>query len=86
MHELRTILCINLLIGRETSATKLYRVVGCVIHPNYVPSFYNDIAVCKIAGVITYSAQVGPVCLPFRPINVPAVTALGQYLYFADYI
>ncbi|XP_029669317.1 venom serine protease 34-like [Formica exsecta] len=51
--------------GRETNATKLFRVSKCTMHP-YYKEIHNDIAVCKIVGSITYSAEVGPVCLPFE--------------------
>lgn len=35
------------------------------MHP-YYNEIHNDIAVCKIIGTIEYSAEVGPVCLPFQ--------------------
>jgi len=51
--------------GNETKATKLFRVSKCTMHP-YYNEIHNDIAVCKIIGTIEYSAEVGPVCLPFQ--------------------
>lgn len=73
----------TLRIGRETNATKLYRVENCDIHPYYQSNKNadNDVAVCKIVGSITYSAEVGPACLPFRYRGYSfadrIVTALG---------
>lgn len=70
-------------IGRDTNATKLFPLAGCTIHPEYQSNkfAYNDIAVCKIVGKIEYSAEVGPVCLPFRhsrdSFAGDTVTALG---------
>ncbi|XP_029159143.1 venom serine protease 34-like isoform X1 [Nylanderia fulva] len=52
-------------IGSETKATKLFRVSKCIMH-SYYNEIHNDIAVCKIIGTIEYSAEVGPVCLPFQ--------------------
>ncbi|XP_011706495.1 PREDICTED: venom serine protease 34-like, partial [Wasmannia auropunctata] len=68
--------------GSDTDATKIFAVIGCVIHPKYNnKNNLNDIAVCKINGNIEYSAAVGPVCLPFRhkydSFNGNIVTALG---------
>ncbi|XP_020294866.1 venom serine protease 34-like isoform X2 [Pseudomyrmex gracilis] len=51
--------------NKETNATKVYRLSNYVIHPFY-KGFSNDIAVCEIIGIIEYSAEVGPVCLPFQ--------------------
>lgn len=51
--------------GSETKATKLFRVSKCIMHP-YYNEIHNDIAVCKIVGTIEYSAEIGPVCLPFQ--------------------
>ncbi|XP_072766735.1 venom serine protease 34-like [Anoplolepis gracilipes] len=51
--------------GNETKATKLFRVSSCKMHP-YYKDIHNDIAVCNIIGTIQYSAEVGPVCLPFH--------------------
>ncbi|XP_072742533.1 venom serine protease-like [Anoplolepis gracilipes] len=66
--------------GKETNATKLFRINNCDLHPKYKDT-YNDIAVCKIIGEIKYSPEVGPVCLPFQhysnSFNGYNVTALG---------
>ncbi|KAM0726093.1 Venom serine protease 34 [Formica fusca] len=66
--------------GKETNATKLFRINNCEIHPKY-NDIQNDIAVCKIYGSITYSNEVGPVCLPFQHRRYSfvgaIVTALG---------
>ncbi|XP_067208364.1 venom serine protease 34-like isoform X2 [Linepithema humile] len=70
----------DVLTGKETKATRLYRMNWCKMHPNYYV-FHNDIAVCKIMGIIDYSAEVGPVCLPFQhkqnSFDGSVVTALG---------
>ncbi|XP_011702419.1 PREDICTED: venom serine protease-like isoform X2 [Wasmannia auropunctata] len=69
--------------GRDTKATELFKLIGCKIHPWYQSNAnaYYDVAVCKIAGSIKYSAEVGPVCLPFRhrrdTFADSTVTALG---------
>ncbi|XP_036145389.1 venom serine protease isoform X2 [Monomorium pharaonis] len=69
--------------GSETKATKLFRVETCYIHPNYQSNTVanNDVAVCKIYGTITFNAEVGPACLPFRygqySFANNIVTALG---------
>ncbi|XP_011166277.1 venom serine protease isoform X2 [Solenopsis invicta] len=68
--------------GDETKATVLYRLEGCVIHPNYYENTGdNDVAVCKTSKTITFSANVGPACLPFRlrykSFAGSNVTALG---------
>ncbi|EFN63716.1 Transmembrane protease, serine 9 [Camponotus floridanus] len=52
--------------GEETNATKLFLVNKCIMHPSYKENKQDDIAVCKIIGTINYSAEVGPVCLPFH--------------------
>jgi len=73
----------TLRIGGETNATKLYRLSKYTIHPGYQGNkdAYKDIAVCKISGIIEYSARVGPVCLPFQKEQKSfvgnIVTALG---------
>ncbi|KAH0949026.1 hypothetical protein HN011_009426 [Eciton burchellii] len=66
--------------GKETDATKLFRISNCFKHPLY-KDYHNDIAVCKIKGTIQYSSKVGPVCLPFHhyrnSFDGSKVTALG---------
>ncbi|XP_076628671.1 venom serine protease 34 [Colletes latitarsis] len=58
-HDIRT--------GKETNATKLYRIKKATMHPNYFrKSFLNDIAVVELHGNIVYSNEVGPACLPFQ--------------------
>ncbi|XP_011263108.2 venom serine protease 34 isoform X1 [Camponotus floridanus] len=53
--------------GNETKATKLFRVNKCIMHPYYKETRQDyDIAICKIIGALKYSAEVGPVCLPFQ--------------------
>ncbi|XP_024892139.1 venom serine protease 34-like [Temnothorax curvispinosus] len=57
--------------GRDTNATRLFRLDNCTIHPGFsnlqdAQYAHNDVAVCKIARKIEYNAQVGPVCLPFQ--------------------
>ncbi|KAL0117195.1 hypothetical protein PUN28_010202 [Cardiocondyla obscurior] len=54
--------------GRDTNATRLFPVIKIDIHPYYNNELYgyNDVAICKIYGLINYSAEVGPVCLPFQ--------------------
>jgi len=70
--------------GKETDATKLFRISNCLKHPLY-KDYHNDIAVCKIEGTIQYSSKVGPVCLPFHhyrnSFDGSKVTALGQYRF-----
>lgn len=70
-------------VGRDTNATKIFRIFGCKKHPEYNnnANAYNDIAVCKIIGSIEYSAKIGPTCLPFQhkqdSFAGSIVTALG---------
>ncbi|XP_029163413.1 venom serine protease 34-like [Nylanderia fulva] len=68
--------------GTETNATKLFRIVNCIMHEHYNDNHNdNDIAICKINGTIEYSAEVGPACLPFQhrddTFGGDIVTALG---------
>lgn len=77
----------NKFAGEETNATKLYHMSHYTIHPDYHEgNISNDIAVCKIIGIIKYSAEVGPVCLPFQhkcdSFIGDIVTLLGQYFRF----
>ncbi|XP_011876306.1 PREDICTED: venom serine protease-like isoform X2 [Vollenhovia emeryi] len=51
--------------NEETKATKVFRLDECKIHSSY-NGRDNDVALCKIRGTITYSQEVGPVCLPFQ--------------------
>ncbi|XP_037044742.1 venom serine protease 34-like [Bradysia coprophila] len=51
--------------GSDTNATKIFRISNCIMHPRYEAD-HNDVAVCKIIGDIQFSAEVGPVCLPFQ--------------------
>ncbi|KAG4065350.1 hypothetical protein HA402_012295 [Bradysia odoriphaga] len=66
--------------GSDTNATKIYPISKCTTHPQYVGS-NNDVAICEIIGDIQFSAQVGPVCLPFQhrrdSFNDVTVTVLG---------
>lgn len=72
-------------IGRDTNVTKIFRIIKCLQHPGYdvnnAYNAYNDVAVCEIDGTIKYSAEVGPVCLPFQhkrdSFDDSIVTALG---------
>ncbi|GAB1860366.1 Venom serine protease 34-like [Camponotus japonicus] len=73
----------NVSTGAETNATKVFRVTKIDI------ADAGDIALCKIKGVIKYSAEVGPVCLPFQhscdSFGGDIVTALGWGLMgYAD--
>lgn len=54
--------------GSDTNASKLYRIEKCTSHPKYLDDI-NDVAICKIVGTIQFSAEVGPVCLPFQHKN-----------------
>lgn len=72
-----------LFVGSDTNATKLFRINQCLTHPEY-EDFHNDVAICMIHGTITYSAEVGPACLPFQhrqdSFAGNIVTILGRYL------
>ncbi|KAG5325916.1 SP34 protease, partial [Acromyrmex heyeri] len=53
----------------NTKGTKVYQLIKCIIHPGYRRNkfaYINDIAVCKINKNIEYTAEIGPVCLPFK--------------------
>ncbi|XP_018366640.1 PREDICTED: venom serine protease-like [Trachymyrmex cornetzi] len=68
--------------GHDTNATEIYKLNKCMIHPYYdMKETDNDIAICETAKSIKYSAEVGPVCLPFKHKNDSfideSVTALG---------
>ncbi|XP_020278554.1 venom serine protease 34-like [Pseudomyrmex gracilis] len=74
--------------NKETNATKVYPLSNYVKHPFY-NGFSNDIAICEIIGIIEYSAEVGPACLPFQhqcdSFGGNIVTMLGWGLEgFAD--
>ncbi|XP_058795937.1 venom serine protease 34-like isoform X2 [Phymastichus coffea] len=57
----------DLTTGDETNATKLYQVENYVVHPNYISNKKDyDIAVISIRGTISFTNEVGPVCLPFQ--------------------
>ncbi|KYN17231.1 Venom serine protease, partial [Trachymyrmex cornetzi] len=67
---------------RDTNATKIYQLSRCITHEYDSSAFvYNSIGICKIVGSIKFSAEVGPVCLPFKHKNDSftgdKVTALG---------
>ncbi|CAG9570651.1 unnamed protein product [Danaus chrysippus] len=69
-------------IGTDSPDIQVFRVSSIIIHPNYNSNTYdNDIAIIKIQGVIRYSENVGPVCLPFKFADVDltgaVVTILG---------
>ncbi|KAG5334530.1 SP34 protease, partial [Acromyrmex charruanus] len=77
----------TLRIDDNTKGTKVYQLIKCIIHPGYrrnKSACINDIAVCKINKNIEYTAEIGPVCLPFKHKDDSfigdTVTALGWNL------
>ncbi|XP_020282728.1 venom serine protease 34-like [Pseudomyrmex gracilis] len=53
--------------GAESNATQLYTVFKFVLHPLYNnETLENDIAVIRVNSIISFSEEVGPVCLPFQ--------------------
>ncbi|CAD6234361.1 GSCOCG00001852001-RA-CDS, partial [Cotesia congregata] len=57
----------DLSISDETEAIRLFRARSFIIHELYnQTSLDYDIALINIAGTITFSQLVGPVCLPFK--------------------
>ncbi|XP_054262971.1 venom serine protease-like isoform X1 [Macrosteles quadrilineatus] len=56
----------NVSTGSETTATKLIRAQRFIPYPYYNSETNQyDLALIELASPITYSARVGPVCLPF---------------------
>jgi len=53
--------------GADTNASRLYTVSRFYVHPFYNNvSLENDIAIVMVNSVISFSEEVGPVCLPFQ--------------------
>lgn len=66
----------------ETNSTKLLRAEHFIGHPNYnTNTQVNDIALIRVVDFISFTNEVGPVCLPFRYPDLPhvgdVVTVLG---------
>ncbi|XP_026824502.1 venom serine protease 34 isoform X1 [Ooceraea biroi] len=57
----------DLTTGADTNASRLYVADEFNIHPLYNDtSLENDIAVVTVNGIINFSEEVGPACLPFQ--------------------
>lgn len=80
---------LNFLLDTETNITKLYRVGGIIKHPLYsnVRRDY-DIAIITTAGLIEFTNEVGPACLPFQhhmdSFGGMAVDVLGKFYFYND--
>lgn len=57
-----------IILGRDTNST-LFKVLQYVMHPSFVSTVRNspyDISVITIIGLMRFTNEIGPACLPFQ--------------------